>query len=73
MVTRIRNPQLKSPHLKGGCNVRTRRTEAQDREDSGPRSPDQRVERNASWVVVTVAGRIVADTREALTYAQSPL
>ena len=41
-VTRIRNPRLGSPHLKGGCHVRTCRTEAQDSEDSGPRSPNQR-------------------------------
>ena len=57
-VTRVRHPQLKSPHLKGGYHVRTRRTEAQTVKIQGPDHPIS-VERNASRVVVTVAGRIV--------------
>ena len=36
----------------------------------GPDHPIS-VERNASRVVVTVAGRIVADTREALTLCEA--
>ena len=37
---------------------------------SGPDHPIS-VESNASWVVVTVAGRIVADTRKALTLREA--
>ena len=40
---------------------------------SGPDHPISASSATRSRVVVTVAGRIVADTREALTYAQSPL
>ena len=69
-VTRIRNPRLGSPHLKGGCHVRTRRTEAKDRKNSKPRSPNQR-RAQRSRVVVTVAGRIVADTPKALTLREA--
>jgi len=73
-LTRIRKARLRrkpgASLQEGKSHVRTQRTDAEDHQDPRPGSSDH-VERNPARVVVTVAGRVIADTREALTLSEA--